>query len=73
MGRRERFIIAFGRGVSSTGRSSASEEKTYREPKFPHREGVAISSQRCAIQILTKLCDMNIHARWITEAGLKLQ
>jgi hypothetical protein len=73
MGRLERFIMPSEEEFRRLDEAAQAKKRHTENRHSLIAKALRSHRKDALIQILTKLCDSNIHARWITEAGLGLQ
>lgn len=72
MSRRERFIRPTDDELSRLEEAYMAKQKLVESRKALIEKTLRKQSKDSLVGILTKLCDKNIHARWITEAELAM-
>lgn len=72
MSRRERFIQPTDDELRRLEEAQVAKQKLIESRKGLIAKTLRTQRKDFLVQILTKLCDENIHARWITEAELAM-
>jgi hypothetical protein len=72
MSRRERFIRPTDDELRRLEEAHIAKQKLVESRKGLIAKTLQTQRKDSLVQILTKLCDENIHARWITEAELAM-